>query len=54
MNKPMRKDVAIYTDLISIMERNSNDMYDILDVLINLLNDKQLDEIEDLIINQYS
>ena len=54
INKPMRKDVAIYNDLISIMERNSNDIYDILDVLISLLNDKQLDEIEDIIVNQYS
>ena len=54
INKPMRKDVAIYNDLISIMERNSNDIYDILDVLISLLNDKQLDEIEDIIVNQYA
>ena len=54
INKPMRKDVAIYNDLISIMERNSNDIYDILDVLISLLNDKQLEEIEDVIVNQYS
>ena len=54
INKPMRKDVAIYNDLISIMERNSNDIYDILDVLISLLNDKQLEEIEDVIVNQYA
>ena len=54
INKPMRKDVAIYNDLISIMEKNSNDIYDILDVLISLLNDKQLEEIEDVIVNQYA
>ena len=54
INKPMRKNVAIYNDLISIMERNSNDIYDILDVLISLLNDKQLEEIEDVIVNQYA
>ena len=54
INKPMRKDVAIYNDLISIIERDSNVVYDVLDVLISLLNDKQLEEIEDVIVNQYA
>ena len=54
INKPMRKDVAIYNDLISIIERDSNAVYDVLDVLISLLNDKQLEEIEDVIVNQYA
>ena len=31
----------------------SDAVYDILEVLISLLNDKQLDEVEDLIVNQY-
>ena len=36
-----------------IIERDSDAVYDILEVLISLLNDKQLDEVEDLIVNQY-
>ena len=54
MNKSNTKDVTIYYELISIIERDSEAVYDILDVLINTLNDKQLDVIADVIVNQYS
>ena len=47
------KDVTIYYELVSIIERDSDAIYDILDVLISSLNDKQLDIMEDLIVNQY-
>ena len=40
-------------ELVSIIERDSDAVYDILDVLISNLNDKQLDIMEDLIVNQY-
>ena len=52
-NKPMSKQTEIFTDLMLIIERDSDAVYDILEVLISLLNDKQLDEVEDLIVNQY-
>ena len=51
--KPMSKETEIFTDLMLIIERDSDAVYDILEVLISLLNDKQLDEVEDLIVNQY-
>ena len=47
------KGVTIYHELVSIIERDSNAVYDILEVLISNLNDKQLDIMEDLIVNQY-
>ena len=48
------KDAVIYSELVSIIERDSDAVYDILEVLISNLNDKQLEEIEDVIVNQYS
>ena len=45
--------VTIYSELVSIIEYNSDAVYDILDVLITNLNDKQLDIIADVIVNQY-
>ena len=51
--KSNTKDVTIYYELVSIIERDSDAVYDILDVLISSLNDKQLDIMEDLIVNQY-
>ena len=51
--KSNTKDVTIYYELVSIIERDSDAVYDILDVLISNLNDKQLDIMEDLIVNQY-
>ena len=52
-NKPMSKQTEIFTDLMLIIERDSDAVYDILEVLISNLNDKQLDIMEDLIVNQY-
>ena len=54
MNKSNTKAPTIYAELISIIERDNDAVYDVLDVLINTLNDKQLEEIEDVIVNQYS
>ena len=53
MKQSNTKDVTIYYELVSIIERDSDAIYDILDVLISSLNDKQLDIMEDLIVNQY-
>ena len=52
-NKPMSKETEIFTDLMLIIEDNSNELDLIIHTLISLLNDKQLDEVEDLIVNQY-
>ena len=51
--KPMSKETEIFTDLMLIIEDNSNEIDLIIHTLISLLNDKQLDEVEDLIVNQY-
>ena len=52
--KTNTKAPTIYAQLVSIIERDSEAVYDVLDVLISTLNDKQLEEIEDIIVNQYS
>ena len=52
-NKPMSKQTEIFTDLMLIIEDNSLELDLIIHTLISLLNDKQLDEVEDLIVNQY-
>ena len=54
MNQRLQKDAAIYSELVSIIERDSDAVYDILEVLISNLNDKQLDIMEDLIVNNIS
>ena len=51
--KPMSKETEIFTDLMLIIEDNSNELDLIIHTIISLLNDKQLDEVEDLIVNQY-
>ena len=51
--KPMSKETEIFTDLMLIIEDNYNELDLIIHTLISLLNDKQLDEVEDLIVNQY-
>ena len=45
-NKPMSKQTEIFTDLMLIIERDSDAVYDILEVLISLLNDKLLREFD--------
>ena len=52
--KTNTKAPTIYAQLVSIIERDSEAVYDVLDVLISTLNDKQLEEMEDVIVNQYS
>ena len=51
--RPMSKETEIFTDLMLIIEDNSLELDLIIHTLISLLNDKQLDEVEDLIVNQY-
>ena len=51
--KPMSKETEIFTDLMLIIEDNSLELDLIIHTLISLLNNKQLDEVEDLIVNQY-
>ena len=51
--KPMSKQTEIFTDLMLIIEDNSLELDLIIHTLISLLNNKQLDEVEDLIVNQY-
>ena len=47
------KRTAIFTELCKVIEEDSYAIYDILDAVVGTLNDKQLDEISDVIVNQY-
>ena len=47
MRQSNMKDAVIYSELVSIIERDSDAVYDILEVLISNLNDKQLDRSEE-------
>ena len=51
--KPMSKETEIFTDLMLIIEDNALELDLIIHTLISLLNNKELDEVEDLIVNQY-
>ena len=44
----------IGNDLMDVVDDNPDQIRDIIDELVSLLNDSQLDEIEDLIVNNYS
>ena len=47
MRQSNMKDAAIYSELVSIIERDSDAVYDILEVLISNLNDSQLEQLMD-------
>ena len=53
-NPKYDKRTAIFTELCKVIEEDSYAIYDILDALVGSLNDKQLDEITDVIVNQFS
>ena len=44
---------TIFSELANIMETDQFAMYDLLDVIIESLTPDQLNEIEDVIVNQY-
>jgi len=50
---PNNQRVRIYTDLCRLYEKNDGSFYDILDSLVNVLNKDQLNQIEDILVNQY-
>jgi len=52
-NPKYDKRTAIFTELCKVIEEDSYAIYDILDAVVGTLNDKQLDEISDVIVNQY-
>ena len=43
----------IFDTLITINKEDDESIYDILDLFLDVLTDKQLEEIEDVIVNQY-
>ena len=53
LNYPNIQPVRIYTDLCRLYEKNDGSFYDILDSLVNVLNKDQLNQIEDILVNQY-
>ena len=44
---------TIFSELVNIMETDQFAMYDLLDSIIESLSPDQLNQIEDLIVNQY-
>ena len=51
MRQSNMKDAAIYSELVSIIERDSDAVYDILEVLISNLNDSQFEQLIDMYID---
>ena len=53
--KPLRMKLRhqIFDTLITIIKEDDESIYDILDLLLDVLTYKQLEEIEDVIVNQY-
>ena len=47
------KRTAIFTELCKVIEEDSYAIYDILDAIVGTLNEQQLNEISDVIVNQY-
>jgi hypothetical protein len=52
-NPKYDKQTAIFTELCSIIEEDSQSVYDVLDAIVGILNNSQLNEVEDIIVNQY-
>ena len=53
--KPLRMKLRhqIFDTLITIIKEDDESIYDILDLLLDVMKYKQLEEIEDVIVNQY-
>ena len=47
------KKINLLTSIYSIIEENNDRKYEMLDSIIELLNDQQIDQIEDIIVNQF-
>ena len=47
------KSLTIFTELCSLYESNDSNFYDILDAIVNILDDEQLNQVEDMLTNQY-
>ena len=47
------KSLTIFTELCSHYESNDTNFYDILDAIVNVLDDEQLNQVEDIIVNQF-
>ena len=53
INYPNNQPVRIFTELCRLYEKNDGSFYNILDSLVNVLNKDQLNQIEDILVNQY-
>ena len=45
--------VNLLTSIYSIIEENNQSKYYLLDSIVELLNDQQINQIEDIIVNQF-
>ena len=43
----------IYTELCRVYEKNDQSFYDVLDSLVDIFNEDQLNQIEDILVNQF-
>jgi len=47
------KSLTVFTELCDLYESKDDNFYDMLDAIVNILDDEQLNQIEDIITNQY-
>ena len=53
INYPNNQPVRIFTELCRLYEKGDSSFYNLLDSLVNLLNKDQLNQVEDILVNQY-
>ena len=53
INYPNNQPVRIFTELGRLYEKGDSSFYNLLDSLVNVLNKDQLNQIEDILVNQF-
>ena len=53
INYPNNQPVRIFTELCRLYEQGDSSFYNLLDSLVNVLNKDQLNQIEDILVNQF-
>tara|TARA_Y100001935_G_scaffold28827_1_gene22237 strand:+ start:604 stop:768 length:165 start_codon:yes stop_codon:yes gene_type:complete len=44
---------TMFSELCSLYESNNSNFYDVLDAMIELMSQEQLEQLEDIIVNQF-
>ena len=53
MTKYKDQKTTIFSELCSLYESNDTNFYNILDSIVEIMNQDQLEQLEDIIVNQY-